>query len=474
MDREALAQLSKDELIAPILAQAEVIAQQARQIEALTAQNAALARRVEELEAKLGMPPKTPANSSLPPSQSHKPNRAERRAAKRKGHPGAFRALAEHPDEVIETYAAACPHCTQALAPGDQPGFHAYDHIELPPIRPVVTRIHRHRGTCPSCRRAFSAPPPAGMAPGSPFGPALCALILHLRVTQAIGFERLSRLMDEVFGVAISEGAIANLLARAEVPMIVAAETIAEQIRASPVVASDETSARVQGKTWWQWVLLSSTAVCHLIADSRGAQVVTDFLQGAKPEVWVCDRYGGQNGHALQRQVCLAHLLRDAQYAIDAGDTGFAPGLRRLLRRAAAIGRRRPALKDSTLAQYRADLDRRLDRLLREPPTATAGKKLARAIRKCRGDLFVFVTRRDVPYTNNGCERALRPSVIFRKVTGGFRSHWGARLGACPRAGRRPDPWAAVQSVIGTGRLGGKSALEAIQGVLRPGATIIP
>ncbi len=455
MDREALAQLSKDELIVLILAHAEVIARQAAQIAALT-------KRAEELEAKLGTPPKTPANSSLPPSQGHKPNRAERRATKRKGHPGAFRALAAHPDRVIERYAAACPHCAQALAPADQPGFHAYDHIELPPIRPVVTRIHRHRGTCPGCRRAFSAPPPAGMAPGSPFGPALCALILHLHVTQAIGFERLSRLMDEVFGVAISEGAIANLLARAEAPMIVAAETIAEQIRASPVVASDETSARVQGKTWWQWVLLSSTAVCHLIADSRGARVVTDFLRGAQPEIWVCDRYGGQNGHGLQRQVCLAHLLRDTQYAIDAGDTGFAPGLQRLLRRAAAIGRRRPALKDTTLAQYRADLDRRLDRLLHAPPTTKAGQKLARAIRKCRGDLFVFLTRRDVPYTNNGCERALRPSVIFRKVTGGFRSHWGARL------------YAAVQSVIGTGRLDGKSALEAIQSVLHPTAALIP
>jgi transposase len=455
MDREALAQLSKDELIALILAQAEVIARQVAQIAALT-------RQVEELEAKLGKPPKTPANSSLPPSQGHKPNRAERHAAKRKGHPGAFRALAAHPDAVIETYAAACPHCAQALAPADQPGVHAYDHIELPPIRSVVTRIHRHRGTCPGCRRAFSAPPPAGMAPGSPFGPALCALLLHLHVTQAIGFERLARLMEEVFGVAISEGAIANILARAEAPMIVAAQTIAEQIRASPVVASDETSARVQGKTWWQWVLLSSTAVCHLIADSRSAQVVSDFLRGAQPEVWVCDRYAGQNGHGLQRQLCLAHLLRDAQYVIDAGDTGFAPGLQRLLRRAAAIGRRRPALKDTTLAQYRADLDRRLDRLLSEPPTTTAGKKLARAIRKCRGDLFVFVTRRDVPYTNNGCERALRSSVIFRKVTGGFRSHWGARV------------YAAAQSVIGTGRLGGKSALEAIQDVLRPSAAVIP
>jgi transposase len=78
------------------------------------------------------------------------------------------------------------------------------------------------------------------------------------------------------------------------------------------------------------------------------------------------------------------------------------------------------------------------------PPCQVPGRsRLARAIRKCRGDLFVFLTRHDVPATNNDCERALRPSVIFRKVTGGFRSEWGAHT------------YVAVASVIATGRLRG-------------------
>jgi transposase len=454
MNREALSQFSKDDLIALILAQADVIARQTALIEQQAARIAALTQRVGELETKLGQPPKTPDNSSVPPSRGQKPNRAERRAAKKKGHPGTFRALSENPDRIVEALAETCPHCDHALVPEDQAAFHAYDHIELPPIKPVVTRVHRHRGTCPCCRRSFSAPAPQGMAPGSPFGPGISALILHLHVTQAISFERLVRLMAELFGVTISEGAIANILMRAEAPMIVAAEKIADEVRASKVVASDETSARLKGETWWQWVLMSSTAIYHVIAESRGSQVVKDFLQGAVPEVWVADRYAGQNGHGRERQVCLAHLLRDTQYAIDEGDTGFAPPFKALLLRAVAIGRRREALKDTSLAQYRADLDRRLTRLLAAPMSTKAGQKLARAIRKCRDDLFLFVTHRDVPYTNNGCERALRPSVIFRKVTGCFRSHWGARL------------YAATRSVIETARLAGKSALQAIQDVI--------
>src|SRR5713226_1184859 len=340
MNPDTLAQFSKEELIALILAQAEVIARQTAQIEALTKQIDVLMKRVEALEAELGKPPKTPDNSSVPPSQGQKPNRAERRAGKRrKGHPGAFRQLSETPDRVVETLAAACPHCDHVLCAADQSEFHAYDHIELPPIRPVVTRVHRHRGVCPCCRRGFSAPAPQGMAPGSPFGPGIVALVLHLHVTQAIGFERLAGLMAEVFAVALSEGAIANMLFRAEPKLTAAAEAIGAQVRRAKVVASDETSARVAGQTHWQWVLLSTTAIYHVIAQTRAAAVVTGFLDGAVPEVWIADRYGGQAGHGKVRQVCLAHLLRDAQYAIEEGDPIFAPAFKSLLQCAIAIGR---------------------------------------------------------------------------------------------------------------------------------------
>jgi transposase len=275
--------------------------------------------------------------------------------------------------------------------------------------------------------------------------------------------------MAEVFGLPISEGAIANILARAQTPLAAAADTIAAVVRASPVVGSDETpafaggrlSARVGGKTWWQWVLLSSTAICHVIADTRAAAVVTTFLQGLQPEIWVADRYGGQLGHGAVRQVCLAHLLRDTNYAIEAGDTVFAPGFRLLLLRAMAIGKRRPGLKDSTLAHYRGQLDRQLDRLLSGPePKRDATRRLYRAMRRDRDDLLRFVTRRDVPYTNNACERALRPSVIFRKVTNCFCAEWGAKV------------YAAAASVIATGKLHGVTALEALRAALA-GAPII-
>src|SRR5271168_2070827 len=134
--------------------------------------------------------------------------------------------------------------------------------------------------------------------------------------------------------------------------------------RASEVIASDETSARVKGKTHWQWTFGCTAAVYHVIAPTRGKCVPTDFLAGARPKVWLSDRLPAQSTHAEAHQFCLAHLIRDAQYAIDHGDTIFAPQFKAFLKDACAVGRRRPDLVDRTIATHRRRLDRELDRLL--------------------------------------------------------------------------------------------------------------
>ncbi len=444
MDTGALGTLDKSELIALIVA--------------LSEQNTALLARVAALEARLNIPPKTPDNSSLPPSSGQKANRTDSAKTPRKGRPGVSRALEPNPDKVREVYAEACAGCGAGLSKADQPDVHAYDHIDLPPIKPVTTRVNLHRGACPCCGKGVSATPPADIPVGSPFGPGMVALVVYLHASQYVSYNRLVEMLQGLFGLTLSEGAIANMLARAAAPFAAAGARIEAGVRAAPVIASDETSARVAGKTHWQWVFGCATAVRHVIAQSRGKAVVLAFLAGARPKVWISDRLAAQAGHAEQHQVCLAHLIRDAQYAIDDGDIIFAPGFKGLLKRACAIGRRRDRLLDATLAAYRRDLDRRLDRLLATCPTRANAIKLKAVMADCRAKLFVFVTQRDVPATNNVSERALRPSVIFRKVTNGFRSAWGAEV------------YADICSIVATGRLNGRTALAAITEALAAGA----
>jgi len=420
------------------------------QLEAALARIATLEARLAALEK----PPKTPDNSSLPPSKGQKPDRPAGGKPPRKGRPGVARALEPNPDRIVDARLEACPHCAAAWPAAPQTPQLVYDRIELPPIRPDVTRVQLFGGRCGCCGGRAIAAAPAGLEPGSPFGKSIEALVVYLHYAQAIGLERLRALLGEIFGLSISEGAICNILARAQAPLDAAAAAITAEVTAAAVVASDETSVRVEGRTCWEWVFVTAVGVLHLIRPSRGAGVVRALFGEARPRVWVSDSLGSQRGHAEQWQVCLAHLLRDAQYAIDCGDDGFSAAFKRLLLRAIAIGRRRDELRDTTLRQYRADLDRRLDRVLALPRRGEAAERLRRRIARDREHLFVCVTDRDVPATNNVSERALRPSVIFRKVTNGFRSAWGAAT------------YAAFRSVVSTAKANGRAVLDALRRAL--------
>ena len=148
--------------------------------------------------------------------------------------------------------------------------------------------------------------------------------------------------------------------------------------------------------------------------------------------------------------------MGEANYAAEAGDRKFAPALRKLLKRACGIARRRPELADATLRTYAYSLNAKLDALVRLTPTHAAGAKLKQAIAGCRRYLFVFLENRAVPATNNGSEQALRPCVVFRKVTNCFRSEWGASL------------YADIRSVIETARRNAVGAFQAIRLTLAP------
>jgi transposase len=449
MAPETLDSLDKDSLKQLVL---QLLAQNAE----LLAQIEVLLARIAELEARAGQPPKTPTNSSLPPSKGQKANapEASRESKGRKGRPGVARALCPDPDATREIYASACA-CGAALSPADQPHVFAYDHIDLPPIKPVTTRINVHSGNCSCCKQRVAASPPADMMPGSPFGPGIVSVVTYLHACQMVSYSRMTEVLDGLLGLKLSEGAIANMLARAAEPFAANAAVIAETVRQSPVIASDETSARVCGKTHWQWTFAAASAVFHIIAPTRGKVVPVEFLGQARPKVWLSDRLAAQCRHAEAHQYCLAHLIRDAQYAIDAGDSVFAPGFKRFLQKACAIGRRRPDLADTTIKAYARDLARDLDRLLALQPTQIDGNHLRASMVVDGCDkLLVFLTRRDIEPTNNVSERALRPSVIFRKVTNGFRSGWGAKV------------YADICSIVATGRLNGQSPLASLRAAL--------
>jgi len=416
-----------------------------------------LSRQVEDLEARLNEPPKTPHNSSTPPSSGRKSavtttGRPAGGKKRRKGHKGSFRALHPAPSRIRDLRLSRCPCCSADIGQAEQTVCQAYDHIDLPPITPVVTRVHLHGGRCPHCAGPFKASAPQDMPPGSPFGPGLRTLVLYLRYTQFIGLARLSRLLGDCFGITISQGALVNMLAKASPCFAEQFERIKTRLQAAPVLASDETGLRIKGRNGWLWVVHHDHSAAFIAAQSRAKRVLEDFLGPHRPTFWLSDRYGAQKGWASQgHQYCLAHLIRDAQYAIDAGDNIFAPGFIVLLKRACRIGRRRPELSDDQLQAYHRKFVKKLSQLLELSPSHPEGMALRKAIAKSRRNLFVFVTNRQIEPTNNGSERALRPCATFRKVTNGFRTEEGANF------------YANIRSVLETARRQAIAPLHAIR-----------
>jgi transposase len=166
-DPSRLTLRQKDELIGDL---ARVVEAQAARIAALEARLAAAAAA-----AAAAKPPKTPANSSLPPSRGPKPTKPPRprKPRRKRDGPGVTRMLATDPDHIVDCHARACAHCGAAVAAEGQTLRHAYDHLDLPPLRPVVTRVRIFGRRCPACRRRVRGAPPPTVPPGSPFGPSV-------------------------------------------------------------------------------------------------------------------------------------------------------------------------------------------------------------------------------------------------------------------------------------------------------------
>ncbi|MGD0108795.1 MAG: IS66 family transposase [Rhodopila sp.] len=424
-------------------------------------------RRIAELEARLAEPGKTPDNSSLPPSKGQKPDQPDKakRIGPRQGslgRKGGGRPLVCHPDQTVTAKAPACAHCHAALTDADQVLHGRYDKIDLPVVRPVVTRVERYAGQCPCCGGVTLAPVPVGLEDTSPFSANIVALAIYLRFTHAISYRRLTQVFLHLYALHISEGALDAMLQRAKPCFDNEVAAILARLRRSRIVCSDETSVRIDGRTHWDWVFQNDQVVIHVVRNSRAASVVAEVMAGHRPVIWVSDLYGAQQGHADLWQVCLAHQLRDCQYAIDAGDAVFAPRMKKLLLRAVVLARRRQSLAQRTRLTYRRRLDHELNVIMGLAPDNPHGKRLRKRYGKVRNSLFTFLVHPDVPPDNNGSEREVRPTATYRKVTGGFRSKWGA------------DLFAAVRSVVGTAARRGLDAYQAIRAVLDGESVVQP
>jgi transposase len=406
-----------------------------------------------ELVLRLQRPHKTSRTSSKPPSMDRKEQKERSKPGGAKpGHEGQSRRLSETADRVVDHRPGQCPCCRAALVsdlPSEVVSLH--DRIDLPEVKPEIKRHQRLAVRCPACgTRVVAAMPPA--IRGTPFGPRLHAVATYLKTFQALSYERLQDTLADLFGLTISQGGLMNILRRAQNRFQAGCVDAVAALRRAEVVACDETGVRIEGANAYHWVFRCQDAVVHHAAPTRAASVVREVMQGHRPEVWLSDRYSAQQGHAAAQQTCLAHLARDVAYVREASEDPLPLRLELWLGSVFGLASAITTYAASTLAAKRRALERRLAEILAAPTTCDLARDLQRKFRRARDQLLTFVAFPGaVEVTNNACERDLRPAVVQRKVTNGYRAMWAAQGEA------------AIRTVVDTARLrSGASAFSTL------------
>jgi transposase len=258
---------------------------------------------------------------------------------------------------------------------------------------------------------------------------ALCTGAYHLSKRTT------ADLLEDVFGVSISVGTIANLeqatVAALAMPIAEARTYIQEQ----PTTYLDETGWREGQRRAWLWTAVTTWVIVFAVRVSRGACVVRELLGERFCGTLVTDRWSAYNWYPTRwRQVCWAHLLRDFEAMSERGGRSQEIG-EALREHARQMFHWWHQVCDGTLthAPFRVlmrPLRRQVARLLKAGQTCGVPKTEAvcREVRKLYAALWTFVRVTGVEPTNNAAERAIRPGVLWRKGSFGTQSPQGSRF----------------------------------------------
>jgi transposase len=392
---------------------------------------AAALARIAELEQQHRAPPPF-VKPNKPARPDPKPARKKREAR----HNQARRR--ETPTRTLEHALDRCPDCTYHLR------GHSIDYtrqvIELPEPPPVEIIEHRIiKRFCPKCRRwRHPSLDLRGQVLGrGRIGVRLASLIGFLRTTLRLPLATIRRYLRSVHQLSLSVGGIQEILHDLRTATQGAVQGLKQQARRSGILHGDETSWRENGHTGYVWSFSTpgEDAVRYYEYDvSRAQAVVKRFLNGQFSGHLVSDFYCGYNDYAGKHQRCWAHLLRDlhalkeapaAEQEVQAWAQAVQTTYDAAQAWLAAHAHAPPAERE---AQYVTLTGQTHALGLRYARTgAHACQALAKRLLRHEDELFQFVLIEGLSADNNLAERAIRPLVVIRKVSGGSRSGAGTK-----------------------------------------------
>jgi len=455
--------MSRDELIALVGEQAEVITAQDAQITALATRVAELMEANDDMVGRLArlehLLSRNSQNSSNPPSKDDEPGKPplvrrarrgrepKRKPGKQSGAPGFHLAWTDDPNERADRFPHGPCECGQDLAQATDLGVvDRYQQHDIPQVRVKVIQYDQHAVRC-GCGQVHTADRPEGARSGPVgYGPELQAFVVYLMVVHFIPAERCVALLASLTGAAPSVGFVHGLLARTAGLLHQVHQRIRTLITMAYAVCCDETPLRVGPRTpkpgkkkAEKYLLVACTELYthFLLGDRSLATFKASVLMDLTGSVIVHDRYQNYDSAELGdllHQLCCSHLLRDLDDAAEiypdaVWPTQIADALRGLIHQANLA---REQGKDAIPAQVVDPLVELFDQgmLVGLSQTTSGGTRpgerkarlLLEVLRDREADVLRFARDLNVPPTSNQAERDLRPGKVQQNISGRLTS----------------------------------------------------
>jgi transposase len=439
-------------------------------IMALFDQIDALWARVDALETQVR---KNSGNSSKPPSSDGlgKKTRSLRESSGKKpggqaGRKGTTLRQMEPTEVVTHPLPGQCDRCHATLLLEQA---HPWERRQVVDVPVTDLDVVEHRALAVTCRcgRLHTSAFPAGVDAPVQYGPNVKALGVHLTQGQMLPYARTAQLIADLYGLSVSPATLLGWVAEASAALLETAGSVADQLRAAPVLHGDESGLRVAGKLHWLHVAATDNLTWYGVHGKRGlAAMQTQDILTRHEGVLVHDCWAPYwKLEGVTHALCNAHLLRELLHVSETTGQAWAQRMSHFLLDASklrdAVKARGGAFSPDEVQAFRA----LFDDIVREgevenPDLARAdgarGKQstavnLLRRFRLHADAVLRFIGDFRVPFTNNEAERAVRMPKVKQKISGCFRTLEGA------------EHFCVIRSVLDTLRKQGHSMFTVLQ-----------
>ena len=411
----------------------------------LKAGNTILKAEIEELKARLDS---NSHNSNKPPSsdgykkETVKPAFPKSKGSKnggQNGHNGHTLKQVEAPDKIVICAPSACT-CGHEFEKGQLMLAEKRQVFDLPQPKLEITEYQIFKACCPACGQEQKGVAPQGVNAPVQYGNKVKAFVVLLNVHYKIPYKKIQLLFGDLFGYPINESTISSASEKCYQNLEESENIIKSKIICNDVVHADETGLRVAGKLHWLHTATTLLYTYLFVHEKRGAgailsnkSILTDYIGWLVHDCW-SSYFNLKN---LKHAICGAHILRELQGLMDAGETRWAKVFKSFLLSIYMM----PFEERVKRRNY---IESRYDRICgfgekEEPPLVkTAGRKgrhkrtkgrnlVERLIRE-KDAVLAFAFNKEVPFTNNLAERDIRPAKVKQKISNCFRTFKGAEI----------------------------------------------